>query len=110
MTLLLRLSLICALIATSLGLGVARGQMHGGTVVELCSGATMTVFGLGGDEGHTQLCPDMAQVLLAGFDSPPVLPARVRGAFATSWPTHRATATVRHVLAWQARGPPARSA
>ena len=110
MTVIIRLTLMCVLFATSLGLGAARGQLMQGVTVELCAGGSITVAiddATGTPIRHSQLCPDMATVLLAGFDAPPTLPPRTEGAVSTVRPAQLAPVLARVTLTPQARGPPA---
>ncbi|WP_410218209.1 hypothetical protein [Paracoccus sp. (in: a-proteobacteria)] len=71
--------LILVLMLTSIGLGVARGQVRLGTEVVLCTGHGVVVTRLpDGGGGKAHLCPDMALSLLAAVNPADVLvPPRV---------------------------------
>lgn len=65
MTLLLRLSLIFALMLTSIGLGVARGTVQIGGLVVICTGQGVVTRQVPGAPGPvTHICPDMALSLM----------------------------------------------
>lgn len=75
------LALILLILATSLSLGAARGQMQVDGAVILCSGTTVSVQPAGPD-GHpgrrALICPDMAPGLMAAIALPALsLPERL---------------------------------
>ena len=104
------LALILLMLATSVSLGIARGQVQADGAVVLCSGTTISLQPVGGDGEpgpRALVCPDMAPGLMVAIALPTVsLPERIAQAGLTAHDANALTVAGQGQRPRQGRGPP----
>lgn len=107
MTTAARLCLICLVLATSLALGVARGQLSVAGMETLCSGSTVIVADEGGSTpGTRRICPDAAPLFLAWVSLPAPAPTAGPARFDRLVPAPVMIEVLLRDAGSRARGPP----
>ncbi len=109
MNLVLRLTLVLALLLTGIGLGAARGTVRIDGRIVLCTGESIVSQGRPGEpDRRMHVCPDMALAMLAavGRDQQRVAPLGTAATERVTPPDRSASTRPGHVT--RARDPPVR--